>query len=140
LNDREQTLAVIKTIGANPREWGKHIDAFSALLDTLSDDDWCAVKRFASPEGRNIILFQYLGHIERTYNLRAPEAARMVEGGVMLILLKGFELDYRETTLRVKDFVKTTGVTVTQFARRARECDVPALGYIRGIYQTYGIG
>lgn len=109
-------------------------------VDTLSDDDWCAVKRFASPEGRNIILFQYLGHIERTYNLRALEAARIVEGGVMLILLKGFELDYRETTLRVKDFVKTTGVTVTQFARRARECDVPALGYIRGIYQTYGIG
>lgn len=140
MNDREQTLAVIKTIGANPREWGKHIDAFFALLDTLSDDDWCAVKRFSSPEGRNIILFQYLGHIERTYNLRAPEAARMVEGGVMLILLKGFELDYRETTLRVKDFVKTTGVTVTQFARRARECDVPALGYIRGIHQTYGIG
>ena len=58
----------------------------------------------------------------------------------MLIFLEGFELDYREITLQVKDFVKITAVTVTQFARQARECDVPALEYIRGIYQTYGIG
>ncbi|SFN86696.1 hypothetical protein [Sphingomonas sp. OK281] len=140
MNNREQTLALIETIGANPREWGRHIDALFALLDTLSGDDWCAVKRSASPKDRYAVMIQYLGHIERTYTANAPEAARTVEGGVALILLEGFELDYRETTLRVKDFVKTTGATVSQFTRRARECDVPALEYTRGLCQTYGIG
>jgi len=140
VSDREQTLAVIETIGANPREWGKHIDTFFALLDTVPDDDWCTVRRSASPKDRNIIMTQYLGHIERTYTATAPEAARMVEGGVAVILLEGFELDYRETTLLVKDFMTTTGATITQFARRARDCDGRALEYIRGISQTYGIG
>lgn len=136
MNNRTQTLALIETVGANPREWGKHIDALLALLDTLSEDDWCAVKRAASPADRYGIMLQYLGHIERTYFATAPKAARMVEGGVALILLEGFELDYRETTLRVNDFLQMTGATVTQFARRAHECDVAALEHISGLCRT----
>ncbi len=71
---------------------------------------------------------------------KAPDAARTVGGGVALILFEGFGPDYRATTQRVKDFVTTPGATVTQFGHRARECDVPAFEYFRGLCQTYGIG
>ena len=39
-----------------------------------------------------------------------------------------------------KRVVTTPGATVTQFGHRARECDVPAFEYFRGLCQTYGIG
>lgn len=136
MDNRQQTLALIETVGANLREWGKYIEALFKLLDTLSADDWCAVKRSASPNFRYAVMRQYLGHIRRMYTAAAPEATRMVERGVALILLEGFELDYRETTLLVEDFVKTTGATVTQFTRRARQCDAAALKHIHGFYQT----
>lgn len=136
MNNRQQALALIETVGANQHEWGKHIDALFQLLNTLSADDWRAVKRSASPNFRYAVMKQYLGHIRRTYTAAAPEPARMVERGVALILLEGFELDYRETTLLVKDFVKTTGATEAQFARWAQQCDVAALKHIHGMYQT----
>lgn len=136
MDNRQQTRALIEMIGATPREWGKHVDALFKLLETLSGDDWCAVKRSVSPKVRYAIMIQYLAHIERTYAAAAPEAPHMVEVGVALILLDGFELDYRETTLRVTDFLKTTGLTLTRFADRAHKCDVPALEYLRGLCQT----
>lgn len=134
--NRHQSVALIEIIGASPHEWGKRIDALFTLLDTLSDDDWCAVKRSVAPKVRYGIMVQYLSHVERTYTAAAPEAAQMVEVGIALILLEGFELDYRETTLRVTDFLKTTGSTLTRFAEQAHKCDVPALEYIRGLCQT----
>ena len=63
----------------------------------------------------------------------------MIERGVASILLEGYELNYREMTVLVKDFVKTTGLGVTQFAGRARECDVPALEYIGRLCKTHAL-